>query len=342
MTQSNPFPDNFVTGMDVGGTKVHVADTRSSTVQRYKTSDYPDMYTLLDDYFAKIGAQPTHVAVAMAGPRNDETGVIKMTNTPWPAFDPQEAHKRYPNITFSTANDMFAMTAGALQESTINLQQLKPGTPVVNGAKLVVAPGTGLGIGAAVWDQYAKRYTCIASEGGHTSFHLQPRNKLEAGYVDYLHKKHPHASLELAIAGKYGVDNLVDYCLEALQATELQQAIQRARQAERPTGAVLLEFATEGKNDTQKAAHDILECLGGIMGTILSDLALHYKATGGIYLAGSVGLGLGEYLAEKTSMNERFVRTGSVHHDMVQKMPIYLLINPNIAVVGALSLAKQA
>lgn len=331
--------NDFVVGMDIGGTKIHIADTLSTTTRRYATGDFPDIYALFDTYFKKMGQTPRAVAVAMAGARDDDTGAIKLTNSSWPTFYPQEAAERYPDTVFTTANDMVATIAGVLEESSMNLQLLKAGAPTKTGTKLVVALGTGVGVSAAAWDSHAKRYVFLESEAGHGGF--QPQSKEEAAYIEYLHKKYPHASFELAIAGKYGIDNLVDYCLEIMKSPDLEAAITRARANGRPTGAVLLEFATQGKGKAQTTAHYILEFLGSIVGSTLADLAVSYRASGGIYLSGSVALALGEYLAQNTQMPVRFIRPRSVHSQYIDKIPIYLLTSPDIAVAGALILAKR-
>lgn len=331
---------DFITGMDIGGSKIHIADTLSTTTWRHATNDFPDIYALFDRYFAKMGKKPRVIVVAMAGPRDDDTGQIKLTNSKWPAFDPHEAQERHPETTFITINDMGATMAGVLEESSMNLQTLKAGAPTRTGTKLTITISTGIGVGAAAWDEYAKRYIILASEAGHAGF--QPQSMEEAGYIEYLHRKHAHASFELAVAGKYGLDNLVNYYLERMPSPELAAAIERARQASRPTGGVLLEFASQGKGKTQEIAHSILDYLGAIIGDTLADLAISYKAGGGIYLTGSVSLALGEYLARNTQMLARFSRPRSVHSQWVDKIPLYLLTSPDIAVVGTLLLAKRA
>jgi len=78
-----------------------------------------------------------------------------------------------------------------------------------------------------------------------------------------------------------------------------------------------------------------------MFGSITRDLTLAYKATGGIYLTGSVALALGEYLVHETSFLERFIHNGAPHDFWLQHVPIYLVTDPHVAVKGALSLATQ-
>lgn len=333
-----PIDHNIAAGVDVGGTKVHIADTASHAVHRFSTTDYPNLDAILEEYFTQINARPARVAVGMAGPRDDDTGEIKLTNGDWPVFNPADASEKY-GIKFATANDMVATTAGVLVETGIDLLQLKSGTPAKTGTKLVISLSTGIGVAAAVWDAHSKRYVIVATEAGHISF--QPKDAEEQQYLTYLHAKYPHASAELALSGKHGIENLVDHYLEHKQELKLTQAIDRARQANRPVGAVLLEFATEGQGADRQAAHDVLARLGAMVGSVIRDLMLAYNAAGGVYLGGSVSLALGEYFAENTEMNNRIIRPGAVFDEHVTKIPVHLVTNPNVAVLGALEMAKQ-
>lgn len=332
-----PIQEKLITGIDVGGTKVHIADTISTTVRRYSTPDYPSMDAVLDDYFQTMGARPSSVAIGMAGPRDDETGEISLTNTAWPAFNPKDASEKY-GIGFETANDMVATAAGVLQETGIDLLPLKSGTTASTGTKLVLALSTGIGAAATVWDSHSKRYVILATEGGHIGF--QPKTEEEAQYLAHLHTKYPHPSAEFALSGKHGIENLVDHSLDLLATDNLDHSIAKAREENRPVGGVLLGYATEGQGVDQEAAAIILSRLGAMIGSVVRDLTCAYKATGGVYLTGSVALALGEYFAENTEFNNRFIRQGAVHDSWLEKVPIHLVTDPNVAVVGALALAR--
>lgn len=330
---------SLYTGIDVGGTKIGILDSSSETYHRYVTSDYPNMEAVLDDYFAKLGRRPSKVVLAMAGPRDEETGAIEVTNASWPAFNPLDAEKRYPGTAFDTVNDMIGTAAGALAEEGVELEELKPGTPTRTGCKVIMALSTGFGMAAAAWDKNTERRVFIASEGGHIG--IQPENDAEAAYLKYLQDKYPHVSAEIALSGKMGINHLVDHMLTVHYDTELIAAIKRAREAGRPLGAVLLEFAEAGEGTSRDVARRILAQLGNMLGSAMYDLAVAFVASGGVYLTGSVALALGEYLAANTDMLERFAHNGSVHDSLLDKMPIYLVTDPHVAAKGALSLARQ-
>jgi glucokinase len=333
----------LLTGIDIGGSKIHLTDTNSSAVLRYATNDFADIYELLDTYLQRAGCAPRLFVIAMAGPTDDDTGDIKLANCPWPTFSPHEAEQRYPGTRFVTTNDMTATVAGALAEPGVDVIELKPGRLATKGNRIVATVSTGIGLGAGIWNDSQGAFTYMQCEPGHIGF--QPRNTAQKGYLDYLYTKYDHPSIEAALSGKHGMDNWVDYSLDTVDAPRLAHSIALARQTNNPVGAVLLEFATQGADPDKAVARTILGRFGTLLGDVLADFALAYKATGGIYLTGSVAVGLGEYLAQSTDMIATFVRTTEKDYISWEKflsdIPIHLITDPNVAVAGALRIARE-
>jgi glucokinase len=335
----------LITGVDIGGTKTHIIDTESTNLHRYNTSDYSDVYAILDEYFYKIEARPERVAVAMAGPRDDATGNIKLTNLDWPVFSPKDAAERYSGTIFSTLHDMGAVAAGVVYAPGLDLIQLKKGIPANFGPKLAVTISTGVGLCVAAWNAESDKYFFFSGEGGHVGF--QPYNEAEYRHLAHIFTKYDHPSVELAISGKHGVESWLEHSPELNDAPDLKNSVISAVNNNQPAGAILLENAKHGEGSNQSAAIAILDHMGTLLGNVLADYALAYRATGGIYVTGSVALGLAEYWAENTNFIKAFVRHGTADHapwleDMLGNMPIYLLSDPHIAVAGALAVAKRS
>lgn len=341
----NPKPQgDFVAGLDAGGTKTVILDSLSPKLHHYQTNDFKNLESLLEDYFTKAGGRPKKMVIALAGPRKDETGEIKMTNCPWPVFSPQKASQKFPGTTFVTTNDMVATTAGAVVASTMDLRLLKPGKASPVGSKVVVTIGTGVGTCIAAWDEQTKRHVFVPGEGGHAGF--QPYNEAQQRHLAHIFTKYEHPSVELALSGKLGVPHWIEHSPEVHEVPELTAALKRAEKDGRPIGAVLQEFAENGQGKAKTAARTLLDNIGSLVGNTLADLALVAKATGGIYLTGSVSFNLSEYWAEHTGMNAAFVRRGTPEHspwleEVLDNIPIYLLTDPYVAAKGALALAKQ-
>lgn len=334
-----PIDQHLSIGFDVGGTKICMLSEMEGEVRRYKTADFASVEEMLDTCFEELGSQPSSVVLAMAGPRDDETGSVKLTNGNWPAFHPASASQRYPGTVFETVNDMVGTAAGVLVEPGVDLTELKPGTPTREGTKLVVALSTGFGAAAAVWDKHVGQHVFVPSEVGHIG--IQPENDDEAAYLRFLQTQHVHVSAELALAGKSGLDSLINHTLADHPADKLATAVSHARTANLPVGAVLLEFATQGTGPERATSRLILQRLGAMLGSALRDLAVAFRATGGIYLTGSYILAVGQYLSDETDLLQRFVHPGAVHEEWIAKIPLYLVDDPHVAVKGALQLAER-
>jgi glucokinase len=344
-TTSPEVNDNFVAGIDAGGTKVLIVDSISSNLHRFTAPNYPDLNAVLEEYFQKAKSRPRRVVIAMAGPRDDETGDVRPTNIDWPIFSPSEAARRFPGTEFITMHDLAGAAAGALHVSSINLRELKAGKAKNGGPVIAVAISTGVGVCVAIWDAPTKRRIFFSGEPGHVGF--QPYTEAERRHLAHLFTKYDHPSVELAISGKFGVESWLEHSPELKSAPKLKAALDRALADDRPAGAVLLEFATEGASADQDAAHSILNNMGALVGNVLADYALTFRSTGGIYLTGSMALGLSEYWAEHTDFAKAFVRHGTPEHapwkkELLGDIPIQLLVDPHITAIGALSLAKDS
>ena len=186
--------NDFLAGIDVGGTKIHVLDTISSNLHRFATTDFADMYALLEAYFAQAGCLPKKVVVAMAGPRNDETGAVKMTNAPWPVFEPRKAEKLFPGTEFDTSHDVAAAASGMVHAPSTDLITLKPGKAYPTGTVLAITISTGVGTSYGIWDHKSKRRIFVAGEGGHIG---------AAGPEEHL--DHVGHAREVGVADEWGV-----------------------------------------------------------------------------------------------------------------------------------------
>ncbi len=125
----------LIVGIDVGGTKVAIINNKDAGIRRYITADFPDLYAVLDRYFSELEALPASIAVGMAGPRDENSGEVHLTNGQWPPFNPHTASQRYKGLSFHAANDMVTVTHGALNEPTVEQLKLKSGRSTKTGTK---------------------------------------------------------------------------------------------------------------------------------------------------------------------------------------------------------------
>src|SRR5262249_4550698 len=143
------------------------------------------------------------------------------------------------------------------------------------GVKAVFGPGTGLGVAALVPAEGHQHV--LATEGGHASF--GPHEPDEMEIFARLHRDCSSVSVETVLSGP-GLPRLM-------------RAVDPQVQGLTPEAVVANALA--GAASAQTAVRLFVRLLGRFAG----DLALTFKAVGGVYIAGGVASRFGALLDEK-------------------------------------------
>ncbi|MDB5186255.1 MAG: glucokinase [Candidatus Saccharibacteria bacterium] len=329
-------PSEYVVGFDVGGTKTNVLNSDSDEVTRYTTANFDSPYEVIDTYLSETEKHPAVVCLGMAAVRNSADGSMRLAKRGWPLFKPEEASERY-GAKVVTANDMITTAAGIFEQD-VETEPIKPGSPVESDPTLVYAWSTGIGASLVV---PSERNKYLPSAVGHAG--LAPQHEDEVDYLRFVAKRHNgKLSIEFALAGEFGIDNLVDYYLEKNPDAmlDLYTLIAQDKAANVSTGQVLVDVARDGDSPAQAMAHKILNRLGGLLGYTLRNQVLAVQV-GDIKMTGSVALSLAPYLAEHTSFIERFVDQEARCAYIPEAIAIDLVKDPLVAVKGSLVLAEK-
>ena len=288
-------PGAGVVGFDVGGTKTNVLDDSGAEMRRYNSADFGNPYEVIDRYLSEAERRPAVLCLGIAAVRNAKDGSVKFAQLGWPRFVPAEAEERY-GFQIVTANDLITTAAGIFEGDDVELQQIKAGNPSEDDPTLVYTWSTGIGSALVVLTDSGAKY--LPSAVGHAG--LAPQYENEIDYLKFVSKRHlGKLSIEFAVGGKVGLDNLVDYYLEKGDAMiDLYTQVTRGRAAKIPTGQVLIDAATDDSTPAQAMAHKILSSLGGLMGYTLRNQVLAVQV-GDIRVTGSIAHSLLPYLAKK-------------------------------------------
>ena len=192
----------------------------------------------------------------------------------------------------------------------------------------VIAPGTGLGEGYLTWT--GSCYVAFPSEGGHTDF--APLDDLQIDLLRYMMAREPHVSYELVCAGK-GLPHLYSFLKESGRYKEPDWLKQALADAADPN-PVIVEAAFSGKRDCP-LCEATLELFVSIMGAEAGNLALKVLATGGIYVAGGIPPRILPVLADGRFMTA-FRNKGRLSA-ILAPIPVYVIENPDVALLGAAS-----
>jgi glucokinase len=183
---------------------------------------------------------------------------------------------------------------------------------------VVIGPGTGLGMAGLIRREVDT--TIIATEGGHAT--LPGTTPREDTVIAHLRRQFGHASAERALSGP-GLENL-HAAIAAIDNVPVSSL----------TAAEITRRALDRSCPICAAAIDMF-C--AMLGTVAGDLALTFRARGGVYISGGIVPRLVDHLAQ-SDFRARFVAKGRFRR-YLESIPIAVIINPESAFLGLRSLA---
>ncbi len=319
---------------DVGGTKTELAlcDLGSGVCveQRrasFRSQDYASLEAILAEF---LGDEKVVLGAGCFGvPGAVIDGRCETTNLPW-VLDEQKLAKAISAPRVKLINDLEAATYGMLQLGNDEVHVLQKGTLDRPGNIAVIAAGTGLGEGMALWD--GMRHQAIASEGGHCDF--APRNDLEVELWQALGRQFGgHVSYERILSGP-GIFNVYRFLRERSGEAEPAWLSERIAAGD-PTAAVSRAALSEG----EPVCRQTLELFASIYGAEAGNLALKCVASGGVYVGGGIAPKLLPVLQDGRFI-AAFVDKGRFR-ELLEQFEVRVALNPRTAVLGAAHYANK-
>lgn len=263
-----PFP---VAMCDVGGTNCRVAvkddrDAPARVVAHLKTADYPGLAEAVAHATRSDGVVPRSVIACGAGPV--EGRHLKLTNAPWTIDGPAVAAALDLGQGL-LLNDFEAqaLSLPALRPEWVH--GIGPAIPADRGPQAILGPGTGLGIACLV--ETGGRYSALASEACHIGF--APETADEALFWPYLDRAHGRITTESVLSG-LGIERLHRARMAALG---------RPVPPSTPADVTARALVDRGSEEARTLA-----VYWRLVGRFAGDIALTFKATGGVTLAGGI------------------------------------------------------
>ena len=313
---------------DIGGTKTNLAlyETQAeglSLVEECKvlSRDYESLESLIERFVKKLEHPLQAACFGIPGPVIG--GASKTTNLPWFVNEKSLARALRLDAVY-LINDLEATAYGIPALDGEQLLMLNEGMPEKHGNVALIAAGTGLGQAALVWD--GERQRVMASEGGHADF--APHSELEIELLRYLLTMYERVSYERVLSGPglVNIYNFLKACGYAKEPEWLHQAlITSDDQAQVISQTALAE--------TAELCVKTLDIFASVYGAQAGNLALTFKATGGVYLGGGIAPKIAEKLLDGVFM-KAFKDKGRLSA-LIEAAPVHLIMNPKIALLGA-------
>jgi glucokinase len=312
---------------DIGGTHARLAffDVLNGHYSLVSASVFPSReYAGLDQIVTKFvdasPVPPTLACFGIAGPVTN--GRVETSNLPWVIESKRLANEL--NIKKALLINDLEATAwgiGALSPTDVVALNEVKGKPVGNQA--VIAAGTGLGEAGMYWD--GENHHVFASEGGHGDF--APQNDLEVELFRYLHARFGHVSYERILSGP-GLVNVYHFLRDTNRGTEPKWLLEEMLHSD--PAAVISKAALSGSCPLSEHALDLFI---SVYGAEAGNLALKYKATGGVFLAGGIAPKLLPKLTSSLFL-KAFLDKGRMQH-LMESMPVSVITNDSLALLGA-------
>lgn len=321
---------------DIGGSKTTVAlfsiplNLQSPIIEMtYKSQEFASLGELIKTFFNEDDMQINTAVFGAAGPVID--GAVRITNLPWNLAE-KDLEQELGIDAVSIINDLEAIAGSIPHLSPEDITELHPGSTADMGTIAVIAPGTGLGEAFLTWDDGS--YSPHASEGGHTDF--APTSQVQVDLLAFMLEKYDHVSYERLCSGM-GIPNIYSFLLEQPEYREPEWLSKKLSQTDDPT-PVIAESAGNTENPCP-ICDETIRIFTAILGAECGNLALKFKATGGVYVGGGMipkmlnVLDLDEFRRAYTEKG-RF-------KGFVANIPIYLITHPQPAIVGAAAYAEK-
>jgi glucokinase len=233
-------------------------------------------------------------------------------------------------------NDFEAVGYGILGLQPSDLHALQTGHYQPQAPIAIIGAGTGLGQGFLI--HHDNQYTIFPTEGGHGDF--APRSELEFQLLKYLLDKHQisRVSLERVVSGQ-GIVSIYQFLRDRQYAAESPDIEEVVTTWERQTGlqtktvdpaATIAQAALECRDRlAQKTMEIFIEAYGAEAG----NLGLKFLPYGGLYVAGGIAA-KNLPLMQSGLFLRAFGNKGRVSH-LLENIPVYVILNPQVGLLGA-------
>lgn len=258
---------------DIGATNCRFAvvgpDGRPMQMLKLRGDVVASLEAAIARYLDETGVRAGAGVLAIAAPV--EGDAVTMTNRAW-TFRLSDIATRFGWTAIRGVNDFEAVAWSLRRFAADDVRPLGPALPSQRGVQIVFGPGTGLGIAALV--PSGTGWQVVPTEGGHASF--GPASEDEDDIFARLRAECGSVSVETVLSGP-GLERLHRAMHGGSDLLSAADIVARAHRGEDRPLATAMMFVR-------------------LFGRFAGDLALLFKALGGVYVGGGVARRIGPLL----------------------------------------------
>lgn len=307
---------------DIGGTNARfsvVLDAHSEASEpivvktaNFGTIDEAIQAAVLDH----TSLHPNSAVLAVAGPV--ESDEIPLTNCPW-VVKPRQMLANLGLSDIVVLNDFEAQALAVVALGEEHMEQIGGGAPEPNAGRVVLGPGTGLGVAGLV--HALGHWIPIPGEGGHMD--IGPRSPRDFEVFPHIEPIEGRISGEQILCGR-GLVNVY-------------RAVATADGKPSPfTQPAEITAAALEKSDP--VAEEALSIFATCLGRTAGDMALVFMSRGGVFLTGGIAPKI--LPALKAGNFRAAFEDKAPHSALMRTMPVYVVTQPLAALAGLAAFAR--
>jgi glucokinase len=312
--------------------------------------DYESLEILLKEFISllKPNEKPEYAVMGMPGPV-ENNHLITLPNIPhWKLEDGDKLGKSLGLKQFIFLND-FVCNGYAIQtnlKENIDYLILNNVQPKKDGAKLMIGPGTGLGMGFLLKNQEDRYYTIGSSEGGgrdyspKSEFNLKLRQfiKEEVGLKNVPLGKMCSARSLIPIYKFLHLYGEKKYDREPFLAEKIDEF--KSYKKVSKISEINAELIDKGLSGECQLSRATLLLFIEIFGEIAGDLALFTLPFNGVYLLGRLTRRLTPLILQNNIFMNHFKNKDHFWF-LLERIPVYLIQNEYIELIGVTEAARR-
>ena len=348
---------------DIGGTNIRLKllkMTKDINIEpitiksEYKSTFlFESLEYLLKDFISQLDSdsKPQFAILGIPGPVENNQ-LITLPNIPhWKLENGDLLGKKLGIKKFIFLNDFVCNGYGIQTNLKENVDYLKLNDVIAvkDGPKLMIGPGTGLGMGFLLKNKKDKYYIIGSSEGGGQDF---------AAKSEFLMKLKKFIRDEMGL-GNVSIGKICSgralipiYKFLHLFGDEHNKKFERDEELGKKidyfksykkvhkVGEINVQITQKGLNGQCELCRQTLLLFTEIFAEIAGDLALFTLPTSGVYLMGGITRIITPLILNNTIFMNHFKNKNHFWF-LLQKLPIYLVQNKDIGLVGAREAARR-
>ena len=363
LSDKNFIKYNVLVG-DIGGTHIRFRLLKMSKSEhdlvetidttKLKTADFTSMESAFKYYLKTVENNfPSIAVIGVPGPIQDNT-VLKFANIPhWESESGDKLGKKLGIKNFLFLNDFACNSYGIQTKLKLGDDYIviNEGKPNKEGPIMVIGPGTGLGMGYLLKDKKNKYYTIGNSEGGHQNF--SRKSKLFFELAEFVKNEYnlEQVIIENVCSGQ-GMVPIYKFLLKKEQEkginindidrekTLAEKVDKFSDYKDKKTRDMLSnEITKKGVRNECHLSRKVIELFIEVLADTASNMSLLTLPSGGIYLLGGISVAIEPFMKQSDLFMKFFVDKDL--NFILKNIPIYLIKNDNIGMIGATEAARR-